>query len=151
MGEKSFDFSGYVTKNDLRCSDGRTIRKDAFKNDDGKTVPLVWQHIHDDPSNVLGHAVLENREDGVYGYVKLNNTSKGRDAKLLVEHGDIKAMSIHANRLKQVGTDVIHGVIREVSLVLAGANPGALIDNLSISHADGSISELEDEAYHSCC
>lgn len=146
MAVESYDFSGYVTRNNVRCSDGRTIRQDAFKSDDGKTVPVVWQHIHDDPSNVLGHAVLENRKDGVYGYIKMNDSAKGKDAKLLVEHGDIKAMSIHANQLKQIGGDVIHGVIREVSLVLAGANPGAFIDNLSISHADGSIDELDDEA-----
>lgn len=146
MEEKKFDFSGYATKNNLKCSDGRTIRRGAFKDDDGKTVPVVWQHMYDDPSNVLGHAVLENREDGVYAFVTLNDSPKGQNAKLLVEHGDVKALSIHANKLKQIGGDVIHGCIREVSLVLAGANPGAFIDNVSISHSDGSSYELDDEA-----
>ena len=135
---KKFDFSGYATKVDLRCSDGRVIKKDAFSDNDGKVVPLVWQHMHNDPANVLGHALLENREDGVYAYCTLNDTDAGKNAKVLVEHGDITAMSIHANQLKQKGNDVIHGVIREVSLVLAGANPGALIDNLCFQHSDGS-------------
>lgn len=135
MGER-YDFSGYATRNNIRCSDGRTIRRDAFKDCDGQTVPLVWQHVHDDPFNVLGHAVLENRDDGVYTYCKFNDTESGRNAKLLVQHGDIKALSIYANRLKQNGGDVIHGVIREVSLVLAGANPGAFIESLDLEHSD---------------
>jgi len=136
MSKKKFDFSGYATKVDLKCADGRVIKKDAFKHNDGTTVPLVWQHVHNDPSNVLGHAVLENREDGVYTYCTFNDTESGKTAKTLVEHGDITALSIHANELKQKGDTVLHGSIREVSLVLAGANPGALIDNLSIQHGD---------------
>ena len=141
-----YDFSGYVTKNDLRCADGRVIRHDAFKENDGQIVPLVWQHVHTDPTNVLGHALLENRDDGVYGYAKFNQTEKGRHAKEMVENGDIVSMSIYANRLKQHGNDVIHGVIREVSLVLAGANPGAFIDNISFAHADGTYTDVDDEA-----
>ena len=141
-----YDFSGYATKNDLTCGDGRIIRKDAFKDCDGKTVPLVWHHIHNDPMNVLGHADLENRDDGVYAYCSFNDTPQGQNAKALVQHGDVTSMSIYANRLKQQGNNVLHGMIREVSLVLAGANPGALIDPLSIAHEDGSLSELEDEA-----
>lgn len=131
-----FDFSGYATRNDLKCSDGRTIRKDAFKDCDGMTVPLVWNHRHDDPSNVLGHALLENREDGVYAYGVFNDTMSGRDAKEMVKNGDVKALSIYANKLKQNGGDVLHGAIREVSLVLAGANPGAFID-VVLAHGDG--------------
>lgn len=141
-----YDFSGYATKNDLKCTDKRTIRKDAFKEDDGKIVPLVWQHMHNDPANVLGHAKLENREDGVYCYGFLNETESGKNAKELLKHGDIKSMSIWANQLVQKGNDVIHGVIKEVSLVLSPANPGAVIDNLSIAHADGSVTDLDDEA-----
>jgi len=141
-----YDFSGYATKNDLRCSDGRTIRQGAFRECDGAQVPLVWQHMHDSPDNVLGHALLENRSDGVYAYGTFNNTPAGQQAKELVAHGDINSLSIYANRLKQVGNDVTHGIIREVSLVLSGANPGALIDNLAISHADGGYEEVEDEA-----
>lgn len=141
-----FDFSGYATKNDLKCTDGRTIRKDAFKHNDGQTVPLVWQHLHNDPSNILGHAVLENRSDGVYAYATFNDTANAINAKQLVKHGDIKALSIYANQLKQQGTDVFHGAIREVSLVLTGANPGALIDNLSFSHSDGTYDTDESEA-----
>lgn len=141
-----FDFSGYATKNDLKCTDGRTIRKDAFKHNDGQTVPLVWQHLHNDPSNILGHAVLENRIDGVYAYATFNDTANAINAKQLVKHGDIKALSIYANQLKQQGTDVFHGAIREVSLVLTGANPGALIDNLSFSHSDGTYDTDESEA-----
>lgn len=141
-----FDFSGYATRNDLKCSDGRTIRKDAFKDNDGAIVPLVWQHIHNDPGNVLGHALLENRDDGVYAYCKFNDTEAGKNAKMLVQHGDITALSIYANQLKEQAHNVLHGVIREVSLVLAGANPGALIDNLSIAHADGSSTDINDEA-----
>lgn len=141
-----YDFSGYATKNDLTCGDGRIIRKDAFKDCDGKTVPLVWHHIHNDPMNVLGHAELENRNDGVYAYCSFNDTPQGQNAKALVQHGDITSMSIYANKLQQQGSNVIHGIIREVSLVLAGANPGATIDPLSIAHEDGTSTELEDEA-----
>lgn len=143
---KKYDFSGYATKNDLKCSDGRTIRKDAFKDNDGHSVPLVWQHLHNDSGNVLGHAILENREDGVYTYGKFNDTEAGRNAKLLVEHKDITKLSIYANDLLQQGSDVIHGAIREVSLVLSGANPGAVIDNLSIQHSDGSVDTEATEA-----
>lgn len=130
---ENFDFSGYATRNNLKCSDGRTILKDAFKHNDGQTVPLVWNHLHNDPNNILGHALLENRNDGVYAYCKFNETESGRNAKLLVEHGDVSALSIYANQLKQNGTNVLHGAIREVSLVLAGANPGAFIDSV-LSH-----------------
>lgn len=141
-----YDFSGYATKNDLRCSDGRIIRSGAFKDCDGAQVPLVWQHMHDSPDNILGHAMLENRDDGVYAYGTFNDTPAGQQAKELVAHGDINALSIYANRLKQIGSDVTHGMIREVSLVLSGANPGALIDNLAISHSDGDFETIEDEA-----
>lgn len=141
-----YDFSGYATKNDLTCGDGRIIRKDAFKDCDGKTVPLVWHHIHNDPMNVLGHADLENRDDGVYAYCSFNDTPQGQNAKTLVQHGDVTSMSIYANKLQQQGNNVLHGMIREVSLVLAGANPGALIDPLSIQHSDGDVTELDDEA-----
>lgn len=144
MKKNKFDFSGYATKVDLKCADGRVIRKDAFKENDGQIVPLVWQHVHNDPANILGHALLENREDGVYAFGVFNDSEAGKNAKVLVEHGDITALSIHANQLKQKGTSVLHGVIREVSLVLAGANPGAMIDNLSIQHGDGEY-ELDDE------
>ena len=146
MKKKKFDFSGYATKIDLKCADGRVIRKDAFKHNNGQTVPLVWQHIHNDPTNVLGHAFLESREDGMYTYCTFNDTEAGKTAKALVEHGDITALSIHANQLKQKGNDVLHGMIREVSLVLAGANPGALIDNLSIQHGDGNYETDDSEA-----
>lgn len=138
MEVKKPDFSGYVTKNDLKCTDGRIIRKDAFKHCDGKVVPLVWQHMHTDPDNVLGRIRLENRTDGVYGYGYFNNTPKAKNAKELVVHEDITSMSIWANELSQSGPDVLHGDIKEVSLVLAGANPGARIDNIAIAHADGS-------------
>ena len=134
MGAK-YDFGGWATVNDLQCSDGRTIRRDAFKDCDGVTVPLVWNHRHDGSANVLGHALLENRSQGVYAYGTFNDTEAGRNAKLLVEHGDIKALSIWANQLKQIGGDVIHGAIKEVSLVLAGANPGAFIDEI-LEHND---------------
>jgi len=140
------DFSGYATRNDVKCTDGRVIRKDAFKECDGMTVPLVWQHFHDVPANVLGHGILENREDGVYVRCKFNDTAAAKDAKTLVQHGDITSLSIYANQLKEQAKNVIHGVIREVSLVMAGANPGAVIDNLSIAHADGSSDLSEDEA-----
>ncbi len=138
---KTYDFSGWATRNNLRCSDGRTIMKDAFKHNDGQTVPLVWNHQHNDPLNVLGHALLENRDEGVYAYCKFNETESGKNAKLLVEHGDVSALSIYANQLKQQGSNVIHGAIREVSLVLSGANPGAFIDSV-MSHGE----ESDDEA-----
>lgn len=144
--KKNFDFSGYATKNNLKCSDGRTILENAFKNNDGQTVPLVWQHMHNDPSNVLGHALLENRKDGVYAYCKFNNGVKGQQAKTLVEHGDVVALSIYANQLQESNGRVSHGAIREVSLVLAGANPGAKIDNIAFAHSDGSTDVADDEA-----
>lgn len=136
-----YDFSGWATKNNIRCSDGRTILKDAFKQHDGQTVPLVWNHQHNESTNVLGHAVLENRDEGVYAYCTFNDTEAGKNAKLLVEHGDVTALSIYANQLKQKGSNVMHGTIREVSLVLAGANPGAFIDSV-IRHGEF----CEDEA-----
>lgn len=135
MAPEMFDFSGYATKNDLKCADGRTIRKDAFKDCDGDQVPLVWGHKHGKPGDVLGHAILENRDDGVYTYGVFNDTESGKNAKELVRHGDVKALSIYANQLVQKGGDVLHGMIREVSLCLAGANPGAKIENLSFEHA----------------
>lgn len=138
---KGYDFSGWATKNDILCSDGRTIRKDAFKDNDGKTVPLVWNHSHNDPNNVLGHCVLENRDEGVYTYGTFNDTEQGKNAKSLVEHGDVTALSIWANKLKQNRGDVLHGDIKEVSLVLAGANIGACIDSV-IRHGE----ESEEEA-----
>ena len=137
---KKYDFSGWATKNNLKCSDGRTIMRDAFKHNDGQTVPLVWNHQHNDPLNVLGHALLENRESGVYAYCKFNDTEAGKNAKMLVEHGDVTALSIYANQLKQKGGNVEHGVIREVSLVLAGANPGAFIDSI-LRHGEASDEE----------
>lgn len=124
----NYDFSGWATRNDLLCGDGRTIRKNAFKDNDGCEVPLVWNHEHNDPNAVLGHAVLENRDDGVYAYGKFNDTEQGQHAKQLVQNGDVRSLSIWANQLKQMGKDVIHGNIRELSLVLAGANPGAYVD-----------------------
>ena len=149
-----YDFSGWATKNNLKCSDGRTIMKDAFKHNDGQTVPLVWNHQHNDPLNVLGHALLENRDNGVYAYCTFNETEAGKNAKMLVEHGDVTALSIYANQLKQKGGNVEHGVIREVSLVLAGANPGAFIDSIlrhgETSDEEGVIYTGEDiELYHS--
>lgn len=141
-----FDFSGWATKNDLTCSDGRTIKHNAFKENDGQRVPLVWQHGHQTVDNVLGHALLENRDEGVYAYCALNDTPAADNAKELVKHGDVKALSIYANRLDQRGADVIHGNIVEVSMVLSGANPGALIDNVALEHSDGSWTESEDEA-----
>ena len=137
---EKFDFSGWATKANLKCSDGRTIMKDAFKHNDGQTVPLVWNHQHNDPNEVLGHALLENREEGVYAYCSLNDTETGKTAKLLVQHGDVVALSIYANQLKQNMNHVIHGNIREVSLVLAGANPGASIDSI-IMHGEESQEE----------
>lgn len=144
--EEKFDFSGWATRNDLECSDGRTIRRDAFKENDGHIVPLVWQHNHNDPSNVLGHALLENRPEGVYAYGKFNGTEAGQNAKELVAHGDITALSIYANKLKQKGGNVLHGAIREVSLVLSGANPGAFIDIPVLEHGDES--EVEGTIYN---
>lgn len=159
-----YDFSGWATKNNIKCSDGRTILKDAFKQHDGQTVPLVWNHQHNESANVLGHAVLENRDEGVYAYCTFNDTEAGKNAKLLVEHGDVTALSIYANQLKQKGSNVMHGTIREVSLVLAGANPGAFIDSvirhgefcedeaviytgeeLTLQHADDNSSDKEDK------
>ena len=141
------DFSGWATKAGLKCSDGRVIMPDAFKHQDQATVPLVWQHGHSEPANVLGHAVLENRgEEGVYAYAYFNETDAAKNAKVLVEHKDIKSLSIYANGLIERSKQVFHGVIREVSLVLSGANPGALIDNITLAHADGDMVTLEDEA-----
>jgi len=137
---EKYDFQGWATRNDLKCADGRIIRKDAFKHNDGRVVPLVWNHQHNDPLNVIGHGLLENRDEGVYVYGKFNDTESGKSAKLLVEHGDITALSIYANRLKQQGPNVMHGEIREVSLVLAGANPGAYIDSC-IKHGEESDEE----------
>lgn len=139
--DKTYDFAGWATRNNVRCADGRTILRNAFKENDGQKVPLVWNHRHDDPYTVLGHALLENRDEGVYAYCKFNNTESGQNAKELVQHGDITSLSIYANRLQQDGGNVIHGVIREVSLVLAGANPKAVIANV-IQHGE----ELNDEA-----
>ena len=133
--ERDYDVSGWATRNDLKCADGRTIRHNAFKDCDGLEVPLVWNHSHGEPENVLGHALLQNRDQGVYCYGYFNDTSSGQVAKVLVQHGDIKNLSIYANQLKQIAGDVVHGVIREVSLVHAGANPGAYIDTI-IAHSD---------------
>ena len=130
-----YDFSGWATRNDLLCGDGRIIRKNAFRDNDGKEVPLLWNHDHTNQTAVIGHALLENREDGVYAYCKLNNTEAGQHAKELVMHGDVRSLSIFANKLKQIGNDVVHGAIRELSLVLAGANPGAYIDYV-MAHGD---------------
>lgn len=150
-----YDFSGWATRNDLLCGDGRTIRKNAFKDNDGKTVPLIWNHDHGNPEAVLGNAVLEHREDGVYAYGKFNDSEQGRHAKMLVEHGDVRSLSICANRLKQIGNDVMHGSITELSLVLAGANPGAFIDYV-MAHGedeeDSIIANYDENAimiYHS--
>jgi HK97 family phage prohead protease len=140
------DFSGYATKAGLKCTDGRTIMPGAFKHQDQMRVPLVWQHGHSDPENVLGHAILENREDGVYTYGFFNNSPKAQHTKGLLEHGDINMMSIWANELVERSGRVLHGAIREVSLVLSGANPGALIENVTIRHADGDTDILDDEA-----
>ena len=145
-----YDFSGWATKNNIRCADGRTIRQNAFADDDGKVVPLVWMHQHDDPNDVLGHALLENRPEGVYAYGKFNDTADGQQVKELVKHGDITSLSIYANHLKQTpkaangDRDVIHGSIKELSLVLAGANDGATIENVMMAHGDD-WQELEDE------
>ena len=131
----NYDFSGWATRNDLLCGDGRTIRRNAFKDNDGVVVPLVWNHQHNDPNAVLGHALLENRDSGVYAYGTFNDSDQGRQAKALVQNGDVRSLSIWANQLKQIGNDVIHGNIRELSLVLAGANPGAYID-FAIAHSE---------------
>ena len=136
---RNYDFAGYATRTNRKCSDGRTIMKDAFKDNDGQTVPLVWNHQHSDPNNVLGHALLENRSDGVYAYCSLNDTESGQSAKQLVQHGDVTALSIYANGLKQHGGDVLHGCIREVSLVLAGANPGA---GIAVDEAIPTLDEI---------
>jgi hypothetical protein len=140
------DFSGWATRNDIRCTDGRTIKRNAFVEQDGLEVPLVWMHKHDDPEMVLGHMKLENRPEGVYAYGYFNNTSQGQHAKSAIKNGDINSMSIWANNLTQRAGDVLHGKIREVSLVLAGANPGALIDCPVVAHADGMVETLQDEA-----
>lgn len=144
MNSSKFDFGGYATRNDLTCSDGRIIRRDAFIDQNGEQVPLIWDHIHDDPDAVLGHAILENRDDGVYAYGVFNDTEQGQKAKKLLQHGDVRSLSIWANQLKQLGSDVIHGTIRELSLVLAGANPGAYVDFVMAHGA-----ESEDELYAS--
>lgn len=152
---EQYDFGGWATRNDLLCGDGRTIRMNAFKDDDGKTVPLIWNHDHNDPEAVLGHALLENRDEGVYARCKFNDTKAGTNARKLVEHGDVRSLSIYANKLKQVGKDVIHGSIRELSLVLAGANPGAYIDFVmahSEDEEDGMYANYDENAitiYHS--
>ena len=139
---EKYDFSGWATRNDLLCADGRTIRKDAFKHNDGQTVPLVWNHDHDDPNRILGHALLENREEGVYAYCTFNNGESGQAAKEAVQHGDVRSLSIYANKLKQSPTkDVLHGMIREVSIVMAGANPGAFIDYV-MAHGEDSEEEM---------
>ena len=140
---EKYDFSGWATKANLKCSDGRTIMKDAFKHNDGQTVPLVWNHQHNDPNNILGHALLENKEEGVYAYCTFNDTESGRAAKQLVQHGDISALSIYANQLQEKMSHVLHGNIREVSLVLAGANPGASIQTMYIEHGDD-VTELDE-------
>ena len=143
---KDYDFGGWATRNNIKCSDGRTILKDAFKQNDGQKVPLVWNHQHNDPSEVLGHALLENRAEGVYAYCKFNNTESGQTAKSLVANGDVDKLSIYANRLKTHMNNVMHGCIREVSLVLAGANPGAFIDTV-ISHGEDAEAEEEGTIY----
>lgn len=141
MKKSNFDFGGWATKNDLLCADGRTIRKDAFKDDDGRTVPLVWQHNHEDPTRVIGHALLENRPEGVYAYCSFNSTDIAQHVKELVRHEDVNSLSIYANKLKQSGGDVLHGTIREVSVVLAGANPGAQIEFPIMEHGEESETE----------
>lgn len=138
--DKKFDCSGWATRANMLCSDGRTIRKNAFEDCDGKIVPVVWNHEHNDPNAILGHALLENRDDGVYAFITFNETDAGQNAKLLVQHKDVDRLSIYANKLKQMGGDVIHGIIREVSLVVAGANPGAVIDTV-MAHGEDSEEE----------
>lgn len=149
MAKHKYDFSGYATKVGKKCSDGRTILQDAFQDSDGKKVPLVYQHLHNDPNNILGHAILENRKDGVYAYCSFNNSESGQIAKELVAHGDITALSIYANSLVEKGKNVVHGVLREVSLVIAGANPEAYIDNIVFAHGDGT--EVTDETEAIIC
>lgn len=144
--QKDYDFSGWVTKANVKCADGVTIAENAFKDDNGKKVPLVWNHQHSDPEDILGHAILENRKEGVYAYCKFNNSETAKNAKIAVQNGDIDAMSIFANRLKRQGASVNHGVIREVSLVLAGANPGAFIDNVVCHGDNGEMVPSEDSA-----
>ena len=144
--DKKYDFSGYATKYGILCADGRTIQKDAFKHNDGRRIPLVWQHLHNDPNNVLGHAILKNMEDGVYAYCYLNESAAGKQAKMLIEHRDIDSLSIYANKLVEKSKLVHKGEIRELSLVLSGANPGALIEHVTLSHGDGSETESEEEA-----
>lgn len=146
MADKNYDFSGYATKYGLLCSDGRTIQKDAFKHSDGQRIPLVWQHLHNDPANILGHAILEHREDGVYAYGYFNESPSGKQGKAVVEHGDVTSMSIYANKLVEKSNLVHKGNIRELSLVLSGANPGAVIEHITFAHGDGSEGESEDEA-----
>lgn len=146
MIDPNYDFSGYATKAELKCADGRTIKRDAFKHQDGISVPLVWQHFHNDPGNVLGHGILENREDGVYIYGYFNKSEAGLNAKELVIHKDVKSLSIYANDLLEKSKSVLHGNIREVSLVLSGANPGAHIDYIAVEHSDGAVENSEDEA-----
>lgn len=151
----NYDFSGWATRNDLLCGDGRTIRKNAFKDNDGQTVPMIWNHDHANQDAVLGHALLENRDEGVYAYCTFNDTEQGQMAKKLVQHGDVRSLSIYANKLKQIGNDVIHGSIKELSLVLAGANPGASIDFImahSEDEEDSLIANYDENAlmiYHS--
>ena len=146
MNPGRYDFSGWATKNDLECADGLTIRRNAFQEDDGRVVPLVWQHKHDSPSAVIGHALLENRDEGVYVYGSFNNGELANDAREAVRHGDVTNLSIYANKLKKSGKDVLHGVIREVSLVLAGANPGAWIDRPILEHAEEPAEYVIEEA-----
>lgn len=146
MPNVDYDFSGYVTKADVKCTDGRTIKPNAFEHQDGEEVPLVWRHGHDSATNVLGHVRLENRKDGVYGYAFLNDTDQGKNAKALIQHKDVKALSIWANELVEKAKNVLHGKIREVSLVLSGANPGAFIDYVAVQHEDGELVNLSDEA-----
>ena len=146
MKVENYDFRGYATKSNIRCTDGLTIAKDAFKDDSGRKVPLLFQHLHDDPANILGHAILENREDGVYAYGFFNNSEKAQIVKNAVAHGDLDSLSIYANGLSKSGNTVTHGIIRELSVVLAGANPGATIEHLSFAHADGSYDVSDDEA-----
>ena len=140
------DFGGYATKAGLKCSDGLTIMPGAFKDDDQETVPLVWQHLHEDPKNVIGHAKLLHRNDGVYTQCYLNDSENANVVRELLKHQDVDSLSIRAGRVVKRGMDVIHGVIQEVSVVLSGANPGALIDFVNIQHSDGTLEEREDEA-----
>lgn len=149
MKPQEYDFGGYATRHNIKCSDGRTIRPEAFKDADGMKVPLVYHHIHDELSNVLGHAILEHRDDGIYAYCSLNDSEKAQLAKEAVKHGDITSLSIYANNLKQRAGDVLHGVIREVSLVLSGANPEAKIDNVAFKHGDGFEESESDVIIHS--